>query len=312
MKKIIAMLLTVVIAVSVVFSAVVTTNAAGKKAQKITGVNSSYTKELKAKNFTLKAKAQGKLSFKSSDKYVATVTKKGVVDVKHVGTATITIKAKATAKYKEAVKKVKIYVGNVTCKAKVNVIPSYDFGDVCALFKNYYNYPVSISATCVFYDANGSMVDTSTGSIYCLGYSETNVINFNSPSDSSDYMTPGYSKYKITYTVKPTGSSYANYTSYNKKIKVLSTGESEDRLSVEVKNTSGKTLQYSPYFAVVFYDEKDQVIGYRFTSVQPEIKEPGTIGYFSTYYPYDSVTHQYVKPARVEIYPTSAYTIKYK
>ena len=34
MKKIIAMLLTVVIAVSVVFSAVVTTNAAGKKAQK--------------------------------------------------------------------------------------------------------------------------------------------------------------------------------------------------------------------------------------------------------------------------------------
>ena len=57
MKKIIAMLLTVVIAVSVVFSAVVTTNAAGKKTQKITGVNSSYTKELKAKNFTLKAKA---------------------------------------------------------------------------------------------------------------------------------------------------------------------------------------------------------------------------------------------------------------
>ena len=310
MKKIIAMLLTVVIAVSVVFSAVVTTNAAGKKAQKITGVNSSYTKELKAKNFALKAKAKGKLSFKSSDKYVATVSNKGVVDVKHVGTATITIKAKATAKYKEAVKKVKIYVGNVTCKTKVNVIPSPGYGSICALFKNYYNYPVSIDATCVFYDANGSMVDTSTGSIYCLGYSETNVIDFNAPS-SPDYVTPGYSKYKVTYTVRPTGDAYSSYTSYNKKMKVLSTGESEDRLSVEVKNTSGKTLNYNPYFAVLFYNEKDQLIGYKFDYAQPGIKEPGSIGYFSVYYPYNELTHQYVKPARVEIYPTSAYIAKY-
>lgn len=311
MKKIISILLTVVIAVSVVFSAAVTSNAAKKKAQKITGVKSSYTKELKAKNFTLKAKAKGKLSFKSSDKYVATVTKKGVVDVKHVGTATITIKAKATAKYKEAVKKVKIYVGNVTCKTKVNVLPSSSLGEVCGIFKNYYNYPVSIDATCVYYDKAGKMVATKSSSIFCLGYLESGVAHFSAPSISEDYQTPTYVKYKIAYTVKPMNSSYVTYTSYNNKIKVLNTGESEDSLSVEVKNASGKTLNYSPYFTVLFYDEKDQLIGWRFTSVQPEIKEPGTIGYFSTIYPYSSTEHRYVKPARTEIYPSSAYTVKY-
>ena len=337
MKKIISMLLTVVIVVLTVTANTGCFFSTDMKTQEITGVSSSYTKELNAEDFTLNAQAMGKLSFESSDEYVATVTQEGVVDVKNVGTAIIIIKAEATEMYQEAFKMVKIYVedvnsntisskdpsntitsdvicettdSNVTCKSMACEFPTY-IGKVCAIFKNYNNYPVKINVTCVFYDENGKMLETKTNSIFCLGYLESGVSAFNQPSFPEGYKTLTYAKYKITYTVEPKSSAYSTYTSYNNKIKVLSTVEGEDKLSVEVKNASGKTLHHSPYFAIVFYNEKDQLIGYRFTSVEPEIKEPGTIGYFSTYYPYDSVTHQYVKPARFEIYPTSAYTVKY-
>ena len=60
-------------------------------------------------SFTLKPEAKGKITYKSSNKKVATVSNKGKVTVKGTGKATITVTAKATSEYKKCVKKIKVY-----------------------------------------------------------------------------------------------------------------------------------------------------------------------------------------------------------
>ncbi len=82
------------------------------KAQKIS-YTKAYEKAYKSKAFKLNAKIKtgnGKLSYVSSDKKVATVSKDGKVTVKAIGVCTITVKASATSQYKAASVKVKITV----------------------------------------------------------------------------------------------------------------------------------------------------------------------------------------------------------
>lgn len=307
-KRIVSIVLSVVMIMGVMTASIFTTNAAKKKAQKITGVSSSYSKSVKAKNFTLKAKAKTKLTFKSSNKSVATVTKKGVVDVKKIGTATITITAKGNSKYKTAAKKVKINVGNITVKNQVCTRGSYT-GDVFSVFTNYYNYPVEIRATAVFFDDAGKPIKTYSDSIYCLGYKESNVCHFSCPVDEN-YDTVPYAKYKVTYTYSSKNTSYATYTSYNSKI-TCKCNVTDTDLVVEAKN-NGKTLKYDPYFAILFYDENKDIIGYSFRECDPDITKKGSTGYFDTMLPYDSQEGSYITPFTYKIFVTSAYTVMYK
>ena len=91
-----------------------------KKGQKIS-YTSSYKKTFGAKAFKLNAKVtegDGALSYKSSDKKVATV-KDGKVTIKGTGVCTITITAKETDAYKEKSVKVTVKVSpkKVTVKS---------------------------------------------------------------------------------------------------------------------------------------------------------------------------------------------------
>ncbi len=81
------------------------------KAQTITAV-ASYKKTETSKAFTLNAKTNGngKLSYTTSNKAVATVDSKGKVTVKGPGVAKITVKAAATANYKAASKTITVTV----------------------------------------------------------------------------------------------------------------------------------------------------------------------------------------------------------
>ncbi len=72
-----------------------------KSGQKITGISSSYKKAYNS-SFTLKPKAKGKITYKSSNTKVATVNSKGKVKIKGTGKVTITITAKETSAYKKA------------------------------------------------------------------------------------------------------------------------------------------------------------------------------------------------------------------
>ena len=81
------------------------------KEQTISGA-SSFKKVSGSKAFYLKAKTNGNgtLSYKTSNKKVATVAANGKVTIKGIGTATITVNAAATEQYKAAKKTIKITV----------------------------------------------------------------------------------------------------------------------------------------------------------------------------------------------------------
>lgn len=96
-----------------------------KASQSISVSKTSYTKTYGNSAFSLGAKAQGTLTYKSSNSKVATVSAKGKVTIKGAGTATITIKAAATGNYKAATKTVKVKVNKaaqkITAKSKASV-----------------------------------------------------------------------------------------------------------------------------------------------------------------------------------------------
>lgn len=79
------------------------------EAQKIAGTT-TYKKTTASKAFKLNAKANTKLTYKSSNTKVATVDKNGKVTIKGKGKAVITVSAAATSEYQAATKKVTIQV----------------------------------------------------------------------------------------------------------------------------------------------------------------------------------------------------------
>ena len=81
--------------------------------QEITGVKNTYKAYRKTANFTLKPEASGDatgFTFESSNPKVATVSADGVVDVKKLGRAVITIRTTGETMSKPAVKKVIVMV----------------------------------------------------------------------------------------------------------------------------------------------------------------------------------------------------------
>ena len=99
----------------------------GKASQKITA--SSKTVTLGARAFSLGAKASGggKLSYKTDNKAVALVSSKGVITIKGVGKATITINASANTNYNAAPAK-KVTVTVLPKKTAVSKVSSSSKG----------------------------------------------------------------------------------------------------------------------------------------------------------------------------------------
>lgn len=85
---------------------------AGKSQQSISVSGSAFTKAMGDAEFSLGAKTNGngKLTYKSSNSKVATVSSAGKVAIQGVGEATITITAAETARYKQGVKTVTVTV----------------------------------------------------------------------------------------------------------------------------------------------------------------------------------------------------------
>lgn len=82
-----------------------------KAVQKIKVATTSYTKCYGDKAFELKGvKGEGKLTYSSSDKKVATVSEKGKVTIKGYGKAVITVKAAGNDRYSSAKAEIKIKV----------------------------------------------------------------------------------------------------------------------------------------------------------------------------------------------------------
>lgn len=91
-----------------------------EKREQTIDVKTTITKEYKrGTNFSLGAKAYGKLTYKSSNANIVTVSSKGTVNIQGYGTAVITVNAAETAIYKSAAKKVTVNI--VPAKLALNV-----------------------------------------------------------------------------------------------------------------------------------------------------------------------------------------------
>lgn len=86
-----------------------------KAEQSITG-DTEFIKDKKSKSFSLGAKADGALTYSTSDKKVATVDASGKVKVVNYGKAVITIKAAATENQNAATKQVSVIVTSKATK----------------------------------------------------------------------------------------------------------------------------------------------------------------------------------------------------
>lgn len=94
-----------------------------KKTQTISA--KSFTKTYGGKSFKIGAKAKTKLSYKSGDNKVATVSSSGKVTIKGIGKVTITITAKGNSVYKPATKKITITVNPKSIKVKQKIVDKY-------------------------------------------------------------------------------------------------------------------------------------------------------------------------------------------
>lgn len=81
-----------------------------KKTQSITASSKTVYYGRKAFNINVKSNGNGKLSYSSDNKKVASVSSTGKVTINGCGTAVITISASATDTYKAATKKITINV----------------------------------------------------------------------------------------------------------------------------------------------------------------------------------------------------------
>ena len=94
---------------SIIMKNVTQTATNTKIPQWIWGIYQSSYDVSVGQSFTLKPEAKGKITYKTSNKKVATVNSKGKVTVKGTGKATITVTAKATSTYSKSVKKITVY-----------------------------------------------------------------------------------------------------------------------------------------------------------------------------------------------------------
>ncbi len=94
------------------FNVIAQAKTSEKKKQVISVGKQKYSKQVGDKKFSLKAKTSGngKLTYKTSNKKIVTVSKNGYVSIVGEGTAKVTISASETNTYKKASKTVQIIV----------------------------------------------------------------------------------------------------------------------------------------------------------------------------------------------------------
>lgn len=90
-----------------------------KGIQKFTGVKTSYTKTIGSNAFSLNVKAPGEITYTSSNSSIASVSNTGVITLKKVGTAKITLTAAETSKYNKASQTITVTVTKKVPSIKV-------------------------------------------------------------------------------------------------------------------------------------------------------------------------------------------------
>jgi hypothetical protein len=263
MKKIILLLL---IAVLCFVSVPNTANAAVKISDK------EITLDI-GKSATLKISDTKKtVKWSSSDEDVATVTKKGKITAIAAGEATIT----ATVSKKKYTCKVTVNNENPEIK---NIGEEYTDlkSGVVGILTNNNNYPISLTATVIFYDASGSMIDKSTDGNDYLESGKKCVLYFYGPWDSNLNRVP-YSSYTINYSV-----NNVDYTKSNLSNIKTESNIGADKVMVKVSNNRETPSSYTN-IGIVFYKNGKVVGG---DNANAKVENPGSEDYLLFDFPYD-------------------------
>lgn len=245
---------------------------------------------------TLKVNGTKKAArWSSSNKSVATVTKKGRVTAVSSGTSYIKVKVgKKTLSCKVVVKS-EFNASEATKKIAVTL---QDTGKgVVAILKNNNNVMVDIDAKLVYY-SNGRMIDTSSDFTRALESGRECALFFYAPTNS-DYEYVSYDDYRITLSV--------NKASYEKsKVKGIDieSNRGADNVTAEVFNNSDSDCEFVK-IAIVFYDSSNSAIGYDCTYASCE--KSGSVDYISFDYPYDR-NYDTIYPSSYKIYVNEAYS----
>ncbi|MCI1654763.1 MAG: hypothetical protein LKI32_06450 [Lachnospiraceae bacterium] len=171
-----------------------------KKAAKITTAQSVYNKTYKQKAFTLGAKrtGNGKLTYKTSNAKVASVSANGGVTIKGAGTAKITIQSAETSSYQAAAKTVIVRVGNAKQTMKVKVTKKTYSAKKLKKKAAKFSLGVSKAAGKVTYKSSSKNVKVSSKGVVTV--------------------KKGTKKKKYTITIKAAGNS--NYASGSRKVTI--------------------------------------------------------------------------------------------
>lgn len=188
----------------------ITVNVA-KASQKINVKQTSYTKTYGCASFPLGATAKTGLTYKSSNINVATVTPEGAVSIKAGGTATITITAAETDKYKRATKTVAITAN----KASQSITCSSSFSKTFGY--NYYFYLGAKSKTNRTYKSSSTRIATvsSSGKVVMKNPGK---VTITITAASSDKYKSATKKVYFTSTLKRPGLTARAYS--GRKIKL--------------------------------------------------------------------------------------------
>lgn len=149
---------------------------------------------------------------------------------------------------------------------------------VIAILTNNNNYPISLSATMVFYDANGKMLGESTEDNYYFEAGKKCALNFYRPYDSQ-YNYIQYDHYKVVYSADRTGYLISNLSD----IVTNSYISAADNVMVEISNTGNKTSLFTQV-AIIFYKD-GKAVAYDYTYA--DCNNPGSTDYLEFSFPYD-------------------------
>lgn len=216
------------------------------------------------------------VSWKSSDKSIATVSSKGKVTAVKAGQATIT----ATASSKKYTCKLTVKEPFSAKKALNNMITDVtDTGSgLIVILENKYLYDFSVKATAVYYDENGNMLGKSTAENYYFESGSRCALEFYGLYDSN-YKDVPYSDYKISYTIE----KVSEYTKSCLKDIKIDSNYGADNVMVEVTNDGEQSTEFTEV-CIVFY--KDGIaIDYDYTYA--DVQSPGSIAYLEFSFPYD-------------------------
>lgn len=261
-------------------------------------VKISATKKTMYVGDTMTLKVTGtkaKVKWSSSNKNVASVTKKGKVSAKQSGTATITAKVKKkTLKCKVTVKakfSASEATKNISCTFR-------DTGKgVVAILKNNNKIAVSLEAKMAYY-SGGKIIGTTSNYNYAFESGSECALFFDAPLDG-DYNYVKYNDFKITMSIE----EGTNLITGAKNISV-SSDFGADNVSAEVTNNSGNKLS-SIIVACVFYDSDGNAIGYDYHYANCETA--GSLDYMTFSFPYDE-NYDTITPSSYKIYVNSAYS----